>query len=223
LALLSHQMVATSGGDGFISELSSDFRSEGLDSRIRAGALRCLARAGVRGTTLDDVADEAGCSRATIYRVFPGGRDVLLAAVLASEVERLLVELEAELDAAESLADALVAAIGTTALALRRHEVLQFLMIEEPGVVLPHLSFDGLDPLLERAVEFLGPHLERFTDPPRATELAEWAARLVVLYAGDLDAPIDLTEPTDTRRLVATYVLPGLPAHHRQELSHVVH
>jgi AcrR family transcriptional regulator len=37
-----------------------------LDDRIRRAALACVSRKGVRKTTLDDVAGEAGCSRASI-------------------------------------------------------------------------------------------------------------------------------------------------------------
>ena len=44
-------------------------------------ALACVARVGVAKTTLDDVAKEAGCARATVYRCFPG-RLALMRAVL---------------------------------------------------------------------------------------------------------------------------------------------
>jgi AcrR family transcriptional regulator len=42
--------------------------------RVVDAALRCLAREGLRGTTVDDIASDAGVSRATLYRAFPGGR-----------------------------------------------------------------------------------------------------------------------------------------------------
>jgi AcrR family transcriptional regulator len=203
-------MVPIAGGDE-----PGPAPGDELEARISAAALACLGRAGLGGTTLDDIAAEAGCSRATIYRTFPGGRDVLLAAVLDREINRLTADLSAELASAGDLADALVTTIGGTAMALRRHAALQYLMVHEPGAGLPHLSFDGLDPVLERAVDFLAPLLERHTDARTAREAAEWAARLVVLYAGDIDAPIDLTDPADTDRLVSTYVLPGLVAPHR--------
>ena len=49
--------------------------------RILDAALACIARVGVGKTTLDDVAREAGCARATVYRCFPG-RQALLRALL---------------------------------------------------------------------------------------------------------------------------------------------
>jgi AcrR family transcriptional regulator len=177
-----------------------------LDDRIRRAALACVSRKGVRKTTLDDVAGEAGCSRASIYRVFPGGKDVVLAAVLEGEVERLLADLAVRLADARSLEDTLVVAITGATRAVTGHPALQRLLAHEPQVVLPHLSFEGLDAVLARAVEFLAPWLARFTDAPTAREVAEWATRVACLYA-EPSASFDLTQPHSTRRLVTTYLL----------------
>ena len=49
-------------------------------TRIVEATLRCIARWGIAKTTLDDVAREAGCGRATIYRAFPGGKAEVLTA-----------------------------------------------------------------------------------------------------------------------------------------------
>src|ERR1700737_1793114 len=58
------------------------------EARVIDATLRCIARFGVGKTTLDDVAGEAGCSRATVYRLFPGGKDRLLEAVVVHETAR---------------------------------------------------------------------------------------------------------------------------------------
>lgn len=184
--------------------------------RIRGAALRCIARRGVRKTTLDDVAQEAGCSRATVYRSFPGGKDMLMAEAAAHEIDRVLDELGREVDAAPTLTDMLVVAMTGATRAVLGHEAMQYLWVHEPGVVRPHLSFDGIDPVLARAVEFLAPRLERHLDPITARRTAEWVARLVVLYA-DPDAHFDLADETDARDLVLTYVLPGLEPPEQQE------
>ena len=49
--------------------------------RVLDATLTCIARVGVAKTTLDDVAREAGCSRATVYRYFPGKQPLLDAVV----------------------------------------------------------------------------------------------------------------------------------------------
>jgi hypothetical protein len=47
------------------------------EQRVVDALLACIARWGVSKTTVEDVAREAGISRATIYRLFPGGKDVV--------------------------------------------------------------------------------------------------------------------------------------------------
>ena len=66
-----------------------------VDGRVLDATLRCVARWGVAKTTLDDVAREAGCSRATVYRAFPGGKEALLEALARREVSRFFAELDA--------------------------------------------------------------------------------------------------------------------------------
>lgn len=56
--------------------------------RILDAAARCFARRGVSGTTVGDVATEAGCSRPTIYRYFED-RDALRAAFVEREAGRI--------------------------------------------------------------------------------------------------------------------------------------
>src|SRR5271165_6126437 len=46
-------------------------------SRLLEGTYACVVRQGIGGTSLEDAAREAGVSRATLYRYFPGGRDEL--------------------------------------------------------------------------------------------------------------------------------------------------
>ena len=78
--------------------------------RVLDAALACIARVGLGKTTLDDVAREAGCARATVYRCFPGKQD-LSRAVLEREVDALGTRAIAGRRRTESLADAIVAVI----------------------------------------------------------------------------------------------------------------
>ena len=79
--------------------------------RILAATLVSLARYGVGKTTLEDVAKEAGCARATVYRYF-GGKQQLLHTVIAHESERVLAAIDAAVAPGADLEDALVA-MGT--------------------------------------------------------------------------------------------------------------
>ena len=182
-----------------------------VNQRVVSGALRCIARWGVAKTTLDDIAREAGCSRATIYRAFPGGKNAVMLATGEAEVQRLLVDLAIALDAAETLEDLLVVAMVESIRAIRAHEALQYLLVHEPEHLLVHVSFDALDPLLAVATDFGAPYLERHVDARTAREGAEWIARLVVSTVIG-PCPIDFGDPAVTREFLATYVLPGLTA-----------
>src|SRR5918911_266797 len=103
-----------------------------VTSKVVDGALRAIARFGLAKLTVDDVAREAGISRATLYRYFPG-RGAVLAAVIRSETERLQRGLDDALGEATTLAEALTAVAGFGARAFAGHAALQHLLATEPG------------------------------------------------------------------------------------------
>lgn len=185
---------------------------ETLEDRILAAAIRCVARWGVAKTTLDDIAREAGCSRATVYRVVPGGRDALLEAAADRELARLFHRLDAELAAAADLEDVLVTCVHRAAEDVAANEALQYLLAHEPEHLLPWVAFDGLDPLLQAAVAFAHPHLARHLPDGQADEVGEWLARLLVSYVLEPVEGTDLTRRADAEHLVRTFVLPGIEA-----------
>jgi AcrR family transcriptional regulator len=53
----------------------------GARGRILAAALEVIGRAGLRAMSMDELAEAAGCSRASVYRLFPG-KTALFAALL---------------------------------------------------------------------------------------------------------------------------------------------
>ena len=79
-------------------------------------------------------------------------------------------------------------------------------------MVLPFLAFSHLDLLLARVRAFGGPLLLRFLgSDDEAADAAEWVARIVLSYLCSPAAGVDLTDDDSVRRLVTTFVLPGLP------------
>jgi AcrR family transcriptional regulator len=183
--------------------------------RLADAALRCIAGQGIAKTTLDDVARAAGCSRATVYRVFPGGKDGLLSAVVDTEVARFFSGLALRMGAASDLEDVLVVGMTEAACRISGHPGLSFLLEHEPEVILPHLTFSHMDNLLSVSSTFTAPFLGRWLDHDEAKRVAEWAARIVVSHLLCPADGVDLTDETHVRRLVRTFMLPtsvGRPA-----------
>ncbi len=191
-----------------------------LEQRIIAATLRCVSRWGVAKSTLDDIAREAGCSRATVYRVFPGGKDVVLLATARHEVEALLSDVAAAADGATTLAGTVTASLATAVRWLHDHPALQYLAEHEPEVILPWIAFDGLDPILALVTTYFAPRLGRYLPEREAAELAEALCRVVVSHAFESadDAAIDLTSEQEAGRFADTFLLPGYRSttvHHR--------
>ena len=182
----------------------------GGEARVVDAALRCIARWGLAKTTLDDVAREAGCSRATIYRLFPGGKDSLTAAVVDTEVSRFFAGLTARLAAAPDLEDLVVAGVVHAARHLAGHGALQYLVAAEPGTVLPAVAFSRLDAVLATVAGAVAPDLAPHVGEADAPRAAEWLARVVLTYALCPAPGVDLTDEVSARRLLRAYVLPGL-------------
>ena len=176
-----------------------------VTARVVDGALRAVARFGLTKLTVDDVAREAGISRATLYRYFPG-RGAVLAAVVRSETERLQQGLDNALGDVTNLPEALAAVAGFGARAFVGHAALQHLLATEPGTVLPHLCFSGADTLLCVAADRIAPHLCRFMGPLEARRTGELLARIVLSYA--LAPPPGPTEAA-VLSVVREFVIPA--------------
>jgi len=178
--------------------------------RVIDAGLRCIGRWGTAKTTLDDVAREAGCSRATIYRLFPGGKDSLIETVARTEVERFFAALAQRLEAAESLEDSLVVGITEAGYRIHGHRALQFLFAYEPETIVPHLAFTRAGDVLAYVADFAAPHLTRWLSAEDARRAAEWAGRIVLSFCNCPSPEVDLTDDVSVRRLVNTFLMPGL-------------
>ncbi len=180
--------------------------------RLVDAALECLARQGAAKTTVDDIARQAGFSRATLYRTFPGGKEAVLEAVVSTEVARLFSSLAVVMGEAADLEEVLVAGMVEAARRLRDHRALAYLLCHEPGIILPYLTFADMDRILIRAGDFAAPFFARWLEPDQASRAAEWAVRIVLTYVAEPARGIDVADPDDTRGLVRTFVLPGILA-----------
>jgi AcrR family transcriptional regulator len=104
------------------------------DARVRVlqGAYDCVARRGMAKTTVDDVAAASGVSRASIYRLFPGGRDEVLRETVGREMDRFFLHLGEQLGDAPDFATFLERALPLARHELLGHVVLQKVLETEP-------------------------------------------------------------------------------------------
>lgn len=183
---------------------------QGAEERILDAALTCLGRWGVAKTTLEDVAREAGCSRATIYRTVPGGKAALIGAVGDREIARAWAQIDSAIAGATTLEGLLVAGVTSASRLIAGHRVLQFLVAHEPDVVLPYVAFGALENIFDATARFAEPHLARFLPSERVGRAAEWVARVVLSYAMVPSSTLDPRDDADARRLVRLFLLPAV-------------
>jgi AcrR family transcriptional regulator len=169
--------------------------------------LACVARFGMTKTTLDDVAREAGCARATVYRYFPN-KQVLAAAAVTREADALGAAVVAATADAATLSDAVVTVIETGSRQLLESAALTTVVTIEPEIVLPFITFDAGAVLGEAAARRIVPAFTPFLAPDDALRLAEWVVRIGMSY---LCTPDDgeIFDTARVRSLVEEFILPG--------------
>jgi AcrR family transcriptional regulator len=183
------------------------------EERIGEALLVCMGRWGLAKTTIEDVAREAGLSRATVYRLFPGGKAAILGAAATAEVARLVELLRSELDGLDDRTERLARALSVGARFLQHHEALTFLREHDPVGFEQLVRLDQLDGHLAVAGMLVGPVLRPvFSSDEQSAEAAIWLARLAASHLVNPSPVLDLTDEDDARRLVATFVVPGLDA-----------
>lgn len=195
-----------------LADREHDTRLGDQADRAVEALVRCVARQGVRKTTLDDVAHEAGCSRATLYRYF-ASKQAVLDAALTSEATRITAALATAADAAATVEDAVVALLVTAGAELGHHPALRFVATFEPEHVLPHLAFSGGDQFLADATETLAPMLAPHVGAEQAPRAAEWITRIGLCLLFDPVPPVDLDDEPAVRAYARAFIVPAVDAH----------
>lgn len=212
--------------------------------RVLHAALACISRFGLTKTTVDDIARLAGLSRATLYRLFPGGREEIVREMVEGEVAGFFRNVAAAMHGHDDLEDRLVAAMTSAAGQLASHPALGFLLSNEPELVLPLVSFSGLDRVLEMTSAFLAPYLADELEAEDARRVGEWITRLLLSHvvcppaaaeAAAQPAPVrnsfrgavgtpfalhpQMLDDQLARSLVRRFVLPGIGVLKRQSTA----
>lgn len=194
-----------------------------VEQRILDSVLECSAKWGFARLTIDDIARDAGVSRATIYRMFPGGKEVLFEALRVRELESFFTELRTEVASAKSLEELMVRSVVTATRCLNDDAHLALMLASEPGEALGQLTVEGLPRIIRMASATLIPLALPFLKPREAGRAIDVLARLTISYFLAPSDEIDLAVEADARQFIspvlAAFARADSPTHNAPDWS----
>lgn len=183
-----------------------------VERRVLDAAKLCCEKWGLAKVTIDDIATEAGVSRASLYRLFPGGKEVLFDALRLQEVEDFFTRLSGHLDGAVGLEELLVRTVVAATKELRADQHLALMLASEPGETLGQLTVDGLPRIMRVATIFLVPLVDPYLPRRESAALVELLSRLVISYFLAPSDHVDLGDTESARIFINTFILPAFEA-----------
>jgi len=190
-----------------------------IEGVVLDAALTCSHQLGFSKVTIDDICRESGVSRASIYRLFPGGRDVLFEALRVRELHQFFDHVLAEI-ADQTTVDAIVvgSVVAATSL-LQADEHLAMMLSSEPGEALGQLTAAGLPRIIRMATEALDPQLEPLIGRDAAHRLIDLVVRLTVShFLSPVDA-VDLNDAESAQQFLCPLI--SSVTLHQQQLSSI--
>ena len=182
--------------------------------RVLAATYACVARFGMGKTTVEDVVKESGVSRASIYRLFPGGKDQLLRETVGWEMNHFFSRLAEAVYDAPDFASLLEEGLVFAHRSIQEHEVLRKVLETEPERLLPLITVEQ-HRVLDFITAFLLPYLEREQRAGRVRPgvdleaATEYVARLVLSLIGS-PGRWDMDDPEQVHVLVREELLGGI-------------
>jgi AcrR family transcriptional regulator len=182
--------------------------------RVLAATYACVARFGMGKTTVEDVVKESGVSRASIYRLFPGGKDQLLRETVGWEMNHFFGRLAEAVYDAPDFASLLEEGLVFAHRSIQEHEVLRKVLETEPERLLPLITVEQ-HRVLDFITAFLLPYLEREQRAGRVRPgvdleaATEYVARLVLSLIGS-PGRWDMDDPEQVHALVREELLGGI-------------
>lgn len=195
------------------SGTSSETSVSSTRDRLLDATERCLRRSGIRRTTVSEIAQEAGVSRAWLYRHFPD-KASLVVATLSRTDERFWAEAHARVSAARGLSAQVAAAV-------------ELALEQQPGALLLQLKQDepadfaemvgtGLAELMPGMARFWHEYLDaaRLAGEVRAdldvVLAAEWVIRIVISLVTVPGGAVDTSDLAGIRRFLDEFLVAGL-------------
>jgi AcrR family transcriptional regulator len=179
---------------------------QSLSDSILDATKVAIERWGVERLTINDVCEAANVSRATLYRAFPGGKEVLLEALRVRELELFFTTLRAHAEGETTLEDTIVRCMVVATSELRSDQHLALMLAAEPGEVATQLTVQGVPRIVRVATAYLTPLLEPYLSSKDAADLVEVLARMVISYFLAPSSRFDFTNEHQARAFVRAHV-----------------
>ncbi len=180
---------------------------QSLSDAILDATKQAIERWGVERLTINDVCETANISRATLYRAFPGGKEVMLEALRVRETETFFTTLRAHAEGETSLEDTIVRCMVVATTELRSDQHLALMLAAEPNEVLSQLTVQGMPRIVRVATAYLMPLLQPHLSRDEAAELVEVLARMVISYFLAPSRQYDFGNESQARAFVRAYIL----------------
>jgi AcrR family transcriptional regulator len=190
-----------------MSAISETRSRENTRKRILSAASDCFVRSGVQDATMEDVAQEAGVTRMTLYRHM-ASRDELVLAVVLADWEVLSVGLRAVLDEQADASARLLEGISFVSGEIIARPYLLELMRSGRFETWLGAADDRL--LLDTFGRVITPYLELHRAELRSTvdDTLEWLFRQVFLLL--TVPPLQGLTTEEIRRQTGTFVIPSV-------------
>jgi AcrR family transcriptional regulator len=184
--------------------------------RIMAAAVACVERTSIRGFSLEEVAVEAGVSRTTIYRHFPGGRTQLIEQTATWEIARFWGRLAEAVAHLATLEDKLVEGLLIGRKLMGRSRILANLM--DPELLELIEAVQPSEPLIHGVIrDYMREQLlveraaGRCRDDVDLERGADYLMRMTLSWMASAGGA-GLSDDAQVRRIVRTQFMAGLVA-----------
>lgn len=200
---------------GLLGAISTGQQQGSIEDRVVAATGRCVARWGFRRTNIEEIAASAGISRATVYRLFPGGKQALVAQAAQVEVARFFDRFTARLGGAADPEEWLTVGLAEAAAAMSEDAPVRALLLATVHDDDPDDPFAGMGHMVEMVATAAAPYAARFVRDGHAPKVAEWLVRVALSYTTCPSPDYDLRQPAAVTALVRDFVMPSLVDHLR--------
>jgi AcrR family transcriptional regulator len=206
-------MLPTTTRDPHVEQSETSTRRGRRREELLAAAGRRFVATGIRRTTMEDIAREAGAGKATLYRHF-ANKEAVVDALIELEAARLERRIESAIACHDDAAERVEAAFVVGIAFLVEHPLLTRGRDEEPALILPRITANG-GPLvamgLERFTRLIDEGISsgelRPVDPRAAAEVL---MRLILSYFVFPPMHVRVDDPDQARALARAIVAGNL-------------